>query len=57
MSGAVVASYVDGETVVLDSWCKEADGYLWGRYTSWTGETRYIAVGTADGGEEYLRKQ
>lgn len=57
MSGAVVASYVDGETVVLDAWGEEADGYMWGRYTSYSGATRYIAVGTSDGSEVYLRKQ
>ena len=57
MSGAVVASYAEGETVVLDEWGKEADGYLWGRYTSYSGETRYIAVGTSDGSDVYLRRQ
>lgn len=55
MSGAVVASYAEGETVVLDEWGKEADGYLWGRYTSYSGETRYIALGTSSGSETYLR--
>lgn len=56
LSGAVVASYESGETVVLDAWGKVADGYLWGRYTSYSGETRYIAVGTSSGSETYLRK-
>ena len=56
LSGAVVASYAAGETVVLDEWGEEADGYLWGRYTAFSGATRYVAVGTADGVEKYLRK-
>jgi len=57
LSGAVVASYSSGETVVLDEWGEEADGYMWGRYTSYSGATRYIAVGTSDGSEVYLRKK
>ncbi|HIW77037.1 MULTISPECIES: hypothetical protein [Gordonibacter] len=56
LAGSVVASYTHGETVVLDDWSKEADGYLWGRYTSYSGAVRYIAIGTSDGGETYLRK-
>lgn len=55
LSGAVVASYESGETVLLDDWGKDADGYLWGRYTSYSGETRYIALGTSSGSETYLR--
>lgn len=53
LSGSVVASYNQGETVVLDNWSTEADGYIWGRYTSYSGNVRYIAVRTASG-EEYL---
>lgn len=52
-SGAVVAGYDEGETVVLDAWSTEADGYLWGRYTAWSGAVRYIAAGVV-GGERYL---
>ncbi|MCB7085269.1 SH3 domain-containing protein [Gordonibacter urolithinfaciens] len=52
-SGAVVAGYDEGEPVVLDAWSTEADGYLWGRYTAWSGAVRYIAVGVV-GGERYL---
>lgn len=52
-SGAVVADYDEGEPVVLDAWSTEADGYLWGRYTAWSGAVRYIAVGVV-GGERYL---
>lgn len=53
LSGAVVASYESGETVLLDDWGKEADGYLWGRYTSYSGETRYIALGTSSGSSDH----
>ncbi|MEG2533548.1 MAG: SH3 domain-containing protein [Gordonibacter sp.] len=55
VSGAVVAGYSAGETVVLDAWSAEADGYLWGRYTSYSGAMRYIAVGVL-GVEAYLAK-
>lgn len=54
-SGAVVAGYTHGETVVLDGWSTEADGYIWGRYKAYSGATRYIAVGGL-GGEAYLAK-
>lgn len=47
LSGAVAASYSRGQTVNLDSWCTIADGYVWGRYTAYSGATRYIAVGKA----------
>ncbi|MEF2593705.1 MAG: SH3 domain-containing protein [Eggerthellaceae bacterium] len=53
--GAVVASYSYGQTVVLDEWSTVADGYVWGRYTAYSGATRYIAVRTASG-EEYLSR-
>lgn len=46
--------YMLGETVVLDDWRTEADGYVWGRYTGGSGNLRYLAVGTADGSETYL---
>lgn len=46
--------YMPGETVVLDDWRTEADGYVWGRYTGGSGNLRYLAVGTADGSETYL---
>lgn len=50
LSGAVVASYSKGQTVVLDDWYTSADGYIWGRYTGATsGQKRYVAVGKATG--------
>lgn len=60
LSGSVVASYGLGQTVVLDDWYKIADGYVWGRYTSYSGHTRYIAVGRATGkpeADDYLIKE
>jgi hypothetical protein len=59
LSGAVVASYGSGQTVNLDDWYTIADGYVWGRYTSYSGATRYIAVGKPTGGydpNDYLVK-
>ena len=44
-----VAHYSSGETVTLDNWYKIADGYVWGRYTGYSGATRHIAVGKATG--------
>lgn len=53
LSGSVVASYHKGQTVVLDSWYRVADGYVWGRYTgSTSGKERYVAVGRATGKPE-----
>lgn len=52
LGGNVVASYSSGQTVVLDDWYKIADGYVWGRYTSYSGHTRYVAVGKATGKPE-----
>ncbi len=52
LCGNVVASYSGGQTVLLDDWYKIADGYVWGRYTSYSGHTRYVAVGKATGKPE-----
>lgn len=53
LSGSVVASYHKNQTVVLDSWYKVADGYVWGRYIgASSGKERYIAVGRATGKPE-----
>lgn len=52
LGGNVVASYSGGQTVLLDDWYKIADGYVWGRYTSYSGHTRYVAVGKATGKPE-----
>lgn len=55
-----VAHYDAGETVELDGWCVEADGYIWGTYEDWGGTRRYIAVGRPTGEpdpeEDYLVK-
>ena len=42
-----------GQTVYLDNWSTSADGYIWGRYTAYSGATRYVAVRTTSG-EAYL---
>lgn len=53
MSGAIVAKYTKGQTVVLDNWYKIAEGYVWGRYTGATsGQKRYVAVGPYTGKAE-----
>lgn len=60
LSGSVVASYGLGQTVVLDDWYKSADGYIWGRYTGYSGAVRYVAVGRATGkpeADDYLIKE
>ena len=60
LSGNVVASYSEGQTVVLDDWYKIADGWVWGRYTgASSGKKRYIAIGKPTGGydpSDYLVK-
>ena len=59
LGGTEVAHYSSGETVTLDNWYKIADGYGWGRYTGYSGATRYIAVGKATGkpeADDYLVK-
>lgn len=60
LSGSVVASYGLGQTVVLDDWYKSADGYIWGRYTGYSGNVRYVAVGRATGkpeADDYLIRE
>ena len=44
-----VAHYDEGETVELDAWCVEADGWVWGTYEDYGGTRRYIAVGPYTG--------
>ena len=56
LSGSVVASYDKGETVVLDSSFKTADGWVWGTYISYSGKRRYIAVRSADGKTVYAKR-
>lgn len=55
----VVASYGRGETVNLDDYYVISDGYVWGWYMSYSGHTRYVAVGRATGQvepDDYLVK-
>lgn len=57
LSGEIVAKYMYGEriySVAADTVI--ADGYVWARYTAFSGATRYVAIGTADGSEKYLVK-
>ncbi len=57
--GSVVAQYGFGQTVVLDDWYAVDGGMVWGRYTAWSGATRYVAVGPWTGspeGDDYLVK-
>ncbi len=57
LRGAVVASYSRGERIYsIAADTVTADGYVWAHYTAYSGETRYVAVGTADGSEKYLVK-
>lgn len=54
-----VGDYDRGQTVVLDDWYKIADGWVWGKYTAYSGNVRYIAVGKPTGGvsaDDYLIK-
>lgn len=44
--------YYRGERVTLDGWYAIANGYVWGRYTSWSGSTCYVAVGPWTGKAE-----
>ena len=57
--GTYSAMYYRGETVVLDDYYSIADGYVWGRYTSWSGNVCWVAVGRATGqveADDYLIK-
>ena len=57
LSGAVVASYGRGGRIYsVSADTVEADGYVWTHYTAYSGATRYVAIGTADGSEKYLVK-
>lgn len=51
-----VAKYRRGQYVNLDNYSVEKDGYIWGKYKSYTGKTRYIAIGKANGKQIYLKK-
>lgn len=57
--GTYGAFYYAGETVELDDYYSIADGYVWGRYTSWSGNECWVAVGRATGqveSDDYLVK-
>lgn len=56
VSGNVVATYSNGQTVNLDHWGTVADGYIWGRYTAYSGAVRYVALAPADKSSWYLVK-
>lgn len=56
LSGNVVATYSNGQTVNLDRWGVVADGYIWGRYTAYSGAVRYVALAPADKSTWYLVK-
>ena len=49
--------YSNGQTVNLDHWGTVADGYIWGRYTAYSGAVRYVALAPADKSTWYLIKQ
>lgn len=57
VSGDVVATYSNGQTVNLDRWGVVADGYIWGRYTAYSGAIRYIALAPADKSTWYLTRK
>lgn len=52
LASNVVASYREGQVVVLDDWYTVHDGFVWGRYTAYSGKVRYIGVGKATGRPE-----
>ncbi len=52
VNSSIWAVYARDEIVNLDDWYTFADGYVWGRYTSYAGLTCYIAVGLATGKPE-----
>lgn len=57
LSGNVVATYSSGQTVNLDHWGTVVDGYIWGRYTAYSGAVRYIALAPADKSTWYLTRK
>lgn len=52
LNSDVVGQYNKGETVNLDDWYTIKDGWVWGRYTAYSGNVRYVAVGKATGKPE-----
>lgn len=57
LRGSVVAGYSRGERIYsIAADTVTADGYVWAHYIAYSGATRYVAIGTADGNEKYLVK-
>lgn len=55
LKAQVVASYANGNTVVLDGWAATVDGYVWGRYIGASSrQYRYVALGTVSNPRAYL---
>lgn len=52
----VVTYYKKNQTLNLAQGGVYADGFVWGTYKSWTGQKRWIAVGTENGSDWYLAK-
>nr|WP_304597097.1 SH3 domain-containing protein [Adlercreutzia caecimuris] len=52
-----VADYSNGQRIYsVAADVVEAEGYVWAHYTAYSGATRYVAIGTADGSEKFLVK-
>lgn len=57
LSGSVVAGYGRGERIYsIGADVVTADGYVWAHYTTYSGATRYAAIGAASGSEKYSVK-
>lgn len=51
----IVGAYHKNDTVILDDWKQNRNGFTWSRYTgSTSGKKRYIALGTSDGKHIYF---
>ncbi len=48
--------YVEGEEVILCDWSEDNGGVVWGRYQSFSGATRYVAIRRSDGSEVFLQR-
>ena len=56
-SSMIVAAYGFGDVIYeVGADIMEADGFYWAHYVGGSGNTRYVALGTADGSEKYLAK-
>lgn len=49
LSAPIVATYTNNQTVNLDGYYEIHDGYVWCRYTAYSGQTRWISAGPNDG--------